>query len=71
MKPIRNWRIVGETDSGAYCFFDPSREAISVRDLTSDERQARIENMVAVTPLEAEAEIPWLPLFSKKSEVPF
>ncbi len=71
MKHIRNWRIVGETESGAYCFFDPSNEIICIRDLTSDEKRDRIKNMVAVPHLETETEpVPWLPLFNKKG-VPF
>ena len=71
MKHILSWRIVGETESGAYCFFEPSREIICIRDLTSSEKAAKMENMLAVTHLEAEAEIPELPLFSNKNEVPF
>ncbi len=73
MKPIRNWRILGETDSGAYCFFDPSREAISVRDLTSDEIDARLVVDVSVSGLERERDplCSQLDFFSiKPNEVP-
>ena len=71
-KPIRNWRIVGETLSGAYCFFDPSREVISVRDLTSAEIHERIEcdRSESAPEQEREADM-WLPIFSNKDEVPF
>ena len=71
MKPIRTWRIVGETATGAYCFFDPSREIICIRDLTSLEKADRLKSMVAVTHLETETDFPELPLVNALDEVPF
>ncbi len=64
---------MGETEFGAYCFFDPSKEIICIRDLTVLERADRIESMVAVTHLERERDrfTMDLPLVRKDSEVPF
>ncbi len=71
MKPIRCWRIVGETERGAFCFFDPSQEIIFIRDLTDLEKDVKIGIHGSVSASKAEAgTVPWLPLISKK-EVPF
>ena len=67
MKPIRYWRIVGETERGAYCFFDPSQECILIRDLTPREKADKVPVVYgSVSASKAEAEtLPWLPLLQK------
>ena len=50
-KPLRSWRIVGESREAAYCFFDPSREIILIRNLTMAERVSKIEKDVSVSAL--------------------
>ena len=66
------WRIVGETERGAFCFFDPSKEIICIRDLTPAELDVKMDKSHgSVSASKAEAgKLPWMPLFSKK-EVPF
>ena len=67
MKHIRNWRII-ETEGGAFCFFDPSRECILIRDLTPQEiadRVSEVHGSVSASKAEA-GTLPWLPIIQKE-----
>ncbi len=67
MKAIRNWRIIGETERGAFCFFDPSKEIILIRDLTPQEvgdRVPKVHGSVSASKAEA-GTLPWMPLLQK------
>jgi len=72
VKPIRYWRIVGETEQGAFCFFDPSNEKIFIRDLTVAEKDERIRESGSVSASKAEAgTLRQMLLNNHKKEVPF
>ncbi len=73
VKPIRAWRVVGESEFGAYCFFDSSREIIEIRDLTNEEIRDRVVFDVSVSALDGDGdEFTQLAFFSiKTEEVPF
>ena len=64
---IRRWRII-ETEGGAFCFFDPSRECILIRDLTPselDDKVSKVHGSVSASKAEA-GTLPWMPLPQKE-----
>ncbi len=45
---------MGETETGAFCFFDPSIEVIMIRDLTTVEKDEKLRLSVSVSGQERE-----------------
>ncbi len=48
---VRAWRISVAEPFGLTVWFDPSEEAVSIRDLTPEEKDARVDTDVSVSAL--------------------
>jgi len=61
---VRSWRIIGSEKSGFYCYFDPRREAVEIRELTLCERIGNL-SMLSVSAPDGDGE--QLEMFGSKS----